>query len=143
MIIPEHFKYTEDHGWVFQNKDTITFGLTDFFVKDVGKLLFLDLPRVGEEILAGISFGEVESLDNLVDITLPMNGEVVAVNDRLFENLETLSNDPYGRGWLIKFITNDNQVLDELLNAQEYAEKINKLQSRQKQKQRMKGNKRK
>ncbi|MBM4054812.1 MAG: glycine cleavage system protein H [Planctomycetes bacterium] len=134
MEIPRQFKYTADHGWFLDNKKSITFGLTDFFISDMGKLLFLDLPRVGDEILSGISFGEVESLDNLIDIILPMNGEVIAVNERLYEDLETLCNDPYGRGWLIKFTTDEVHVLDELLSAQEYAECIDKHAASLKQK---------
>ncbi|MCF6150241.1 MAG: glycine cleavage system protein H [Candidatus Kuenenia sp.] len=134
MEIPEQFKYTVDHGWVFDNKKSITFGVTDFFIKDLGKLLFLDLPRVGDEILSGISFGEIESLDNLIDIVLPINAEVIAVNERLYENLEILSSDPYGRGWLIKFVTEDIHLFDELLNAREYAECISKYKASSKQK---------
>src|SRR3989304_4609584 len=134
MEIPEQYKYSVDHGWFLGNKKSITFGLTDFFIKDLGKLLFLDLPRSGDEILSGISFGEIESLDNLIDIILPINAEVVAVNERLYEDLEILSNDPYVRGWLIKFRTEDVNIFDELLNAREYAECIRKYKGFSKEK---------
>ncbi len=126
-MIPEHLKYTLTHEWFLTDKKSITVGLTKFLVNDLDKLLFLDLPKVGDEILSGISFGEIESLDRLIDITSPMAGEVIAVNERLYENLSILSDDPYRHGWLIKFVTNETHILDGLLNAREYATHIVKL----------------
>lgn len=128
-MIPEYLKYTPTHEWFFVDNKSITVGLTKFIVDKLDKLLFLDLPKVGEEILSGISFGEVESLEMLVDITSPMAGEVIAVNERLFENLDILSDDPYKRGWLIKFVTIETHLLGKLLSAQEYLTHTNKIQS--------------
>ena len=125
-MIPEHLKYAPTHEWFHVENKSITVGLTKHIVDELNKLLFLDLPKVGEEILAGICFGELESLENLIDITSPMEGEVIAVNERLFENLDILSNDPYVHGWLIKFKTKERHVIDELLSAHEYAAYISK-----------------
>lgn len=127
-MIPEHLKYTRTHEWFSVDTKSITVGLTKFIVDKLNKLLFLDLPKAGDEILSGICFGEIESLEMLLDITSPLPGEVIAVNERLFENLDILSNDPYGNGWLIKFVTNERHLLDKLLNAQEYTKHITKLQ---------------
>ena len=126
-MIPEHLKYAPTHEWFHVESKSITVGLTKHIVDELNKLLFLDLPKVGDEILAGICFGEVESLENLIDITSPMEGEVIAVNERLFENLDILSNDPYVHGWLIKFKTTQRHLIDELLSAKEYAAHISKL----------------
>lgn len=126
-MIPQHLKYAPTHEWFHVESKSITVGLTKYIVDELNKLLFLDLPKVGDEILAGICFGEVESLENLIDITSPMEGEVIAVNERLFENLDILSNDPYVHGWLIKFVTKEHHLLSELLSAQEYASHISKL----------------
>ena len=126
-MIPEHLKYTPTHEWFLVDNKSITVGLTHFILDELNKLLFLDLPKVGEEILSGISFGEVESLDRLVDITSPLAGEVIAVNERLYENLELLSDDPYNHGWLIKFVTNETHLLDGLMGAPEYVTHITKL----------------
>ncbi|MBI2471887.1 MAG: glycine cleavage system protein H [Planctomycetes bacterium] len=126
-MIPEHLKYAPTHEWFHVESKSITVGLTKYIVDELDKLLFLDLPKVGDEILANISFGEVESLENLLDIMSPMAGEIIAVNERLFENLDILSNDPYVHGWLIKFVTKEQHLLSELLSAQEYAAHINKL----------------
>jgi glycine cleavage system H protein len=127
-MIPEHLKYASTHEWFSFDNKAITVGLTKFIIDELDELLFLDLPKVGDEILSGISFGEVESLDKLIDIVSPMAGEVIAVNERLYDNLNILSNDPYGDGWLIKFVTNETHILNELLNAGEYEAHIGKLQ---------------
>lgn len=127
-MIPEHLKYAPTHEWFHVETKSITVGLTKHIIDELDRLLFLDLPKVGDEILAGICFGEVESVGNLLDITSPMAGEVIAVNERLFENLDILSNDPYVHGWLIKFKTAERHILEELLSAQEYAAHIIKPQ---------------
>lgn len=127
-MIPEYLKYTPTHAWFFLDNKSITVGLTEFIVNKLDKLLFLDLPKVGDEILSGICFGEVESLETLLDITSPISGEVIAVNERLFENLDILSYDPYKHGWLIKFITAESHLLDELMSAQQYMVHISKSQ---------------
>ena len=126
-MIPEHLKFAPTHEWFHVENKSITIGLTKYILDELDKLLFLDLPKVGDEILAGISFGEVESLGNLLDIMSPMAGEIIAVNERLFENLDILSNDPYVHGWLIKFVTKERHIINELLSAQEYTALINKL----------------
>lgn len=127
-MIPENLKYTLTHEWFFWDNKAITIGLSKFIVDELDDLLFLDLPKVGEEILSGISFGEVEALDRLIDITSPMAGEIIAVNERLYENLNILTNDPYHHGWLIKFVTNETHLLNDLLNAREYKAHLSKLQ---------------
>lgn len=128
-MIPDHLKYTPTHEWfLFKNK-SITVGITRFIVDELKKLLYLDLPKVGDEILAGISFGEIESLELLMDITSPINGEIVEVNERLFENLDILNNDPYDKGWLVKFVSAEKQPFQGFLSAQEYAEHIAKMRS--------------
>lgn len=128
-MIPEHLKYTPTHEWfLFKNK-LITVGITKFIVDELNKLLYLDLPKVGDEILSGISFGEVESLELLMDITSPIHGEIVEVNERLFENLDILSNDPYDKGWLMKFVSTEKEPLQGFLTAKEYAAHIEKIRS--------------
>ena len=126
-MIPEHLKYLPTHEWFLFEPKSITVGLTHHILGVLDWLLFLDLPKVGEEILSGISFGEVESLVMLLDITSPLDGEVIAVNERLFEDLDLLSNNPYEQGWLIKFITRETISPDYFLSPREYATHIGKL----------------
>ncbi len=127
-MIPEHLKYTTNHEWFFWDKKAVTIGLSKFIVDELDDLLFLDLPKVGDEILSGISFGELEAFDKLIDITSPMAGEIIAVNERLYENLNILSSDPYHHGWLVKFVTTETHLLNELLDAKEYKTHLSKLQ---------------
>ncbi len=126
-MIPAHLKYAPTHEWFSFDNKAITIGLTKFIIDELDELLFLDLPKVGDEILSGISFGELEALNRLIDITSPMAGEIIAVNERLYENLNILSKDPFSHGWLIKFVTKEIQLLSELLSATEYETYIDKL----------------
>ncbi len=135
-MIPEQFKYSKTHEWFSVDSKHITVGLTRYIVDELNKLLFLDLPKVGDEILPGICFGEIESISTLLDITSPLSGEIVAVNEHLYENLDTLSTDPYKDGWLIKFRTNDLHLLEKLLSAREYNDYIGRLQLTDPQRQR-------
>ncbi|MEK7289093.1 MAG: hypothetical protein AAB422_00125 [Planctomycetota bacterium] len=125
-MIPEHLKYSHTHVWFYKDNKSITAGLTKVIIDKLDKLLFLDLPKVGEEILSNISFGEIESHGMLLDIMAPLAGEVIAVNERLYENLDTLSKDPYKQGWLIKFTTSEAHIIDRLFSAQEYVAHITK-----------------
>lgn len=123
-MIPEHLKYAPTHEWFLFETKSITVGLTHHILGELNRLLYLDLPKVGEEILSGISFGEVESLEMLLDITSPLDGEVIAVNERLLEDLDLLSDAPYDQGWLIKFITRETISPGDFLSAREYAAHI-------------------
>lgn len=125
-MIPEHLKYSHTHVWFHKDNKSITAGLTKVIIDKLDKLLFLDLPKVGDEILSNISFGEVESHCMLVDIMAPLAGEVIAVNERLYENLDMLSRDPYKQGWLIKFTTSEAHIIDRMLSAQEYVAHVTK-----------------
>ncbi len=125
-MLPEHLKYTHTHVWFHKDNKSVTAGLTQIIIDKLDKLLFLDLPKVGEEILSNISFGEVESHGMLLDIVAPLAGEVIAVNEKLYENLDTLSKDPYKQGWLIKFTTSESHIIDRLFSAQEYIAHVTK-----------------
>jgi glycine cleavage system H protein len=126
-MIPEHLKYTPTHEWLLIDNKSITIGITKYLVDKLEKLLYLDIPKAGEEILSGICFGEIESLGMLLDITSPVSGKVIAANERLIENLDLLSKDPYKKGWLIKFVALEPCPDDELMNAEEYAKHLTKL----------------
>jgi len=125
-MIPDNLKYTHNHLWFHKDNKSVTAGLTKVIIDRLEELLFLDLPKVGEEILSNISFGEVESRNMLIDITSPIAGEVIAVNEKLYENLDALSRDPYKQGWLVKFVTNEVHLFDKLLNAQAYEAHVTK-----------------
>ena len=119
--IPEQLAYTSEHEWIAQ-ADTATVGITAFAVEELGEIVFVELPSVGDTVVAGTPVGEIESTKAVSEIYAPMNGEVVEVNDVLEGAPETLGDDPYGDGWLFKLKTEDGEY--ELLDAAGYRQLI-------------------
>lgn len=117
---PDNLKYTKNHVWVKLRGKIATIGITQYMLKRLGTLIYLDIPQAGDEMLAGITFGEVESLNGIFDLVCPVEGTVIKDNEQLLENLDTLSNDPYGDGWLIKIRVADLKRLNSLMTAEEY-----------------------
>lgn len=117
---PDNLKYTKNHVWVKLKGRIATIGITQYMLERLGTLIYLDIPQVGDEMLAGITFGEVESLDGIFDLICPVEGTVIKDNEQLLENLDTLSNDPYGDGWLIKIRVADLKQINSLMTAEEY-----------------------
>ncbi len=113
-------KYTATHEWAAANNNIATVGLTDFAVKTLTDLVFLELPQVGAEVTAGEAFGEVESVKAVSDIVAPVSGKVVEVNDTVADNLEILSADPFEAGWLVKIEMSDTAELTSLLDRANY-----------------------
>ena len=119
--IPEQLAYTSEHEWIAQAV-TATVGITAFAVEELGEIVFVELPSVGDTVVAGTPVGEIESTKAVSEIYAPMNGEVVEVNDVLEGAPETLGDDPYGDGWLFKLKTEDGEY--ELLDAAGYRQLI-------------------
>ena len=117
---PDNLKYTKNHVWVKLRGKIATIGITQYMLKRLGTLIYLDIPQVGDEMLAGITFGEVESLNGIFDLMCPVEGTVIKGNEQLLEDLDTLSKDPYGDGWLIKLRVADLKKLNSLMTAKEY-----------------------
>lgn len=99
---PEKLQFLDTHEWLAVDGDLATIGITKFAVEQLTDLLQIELPKVGKQIAAGKSFGEIESVKSISDLHAPVGGEVVAVNDDVVNNLQLLADDPYGDGWLIK-----------------------------------------
>lgn len=118
MNTPKNLKYSRTHEWVeFSDDNTAKIGLTDFAQKKLGKLVFVNLPLVGDEISADQSFGDVESVKAVSDVISPIDGTVMEVNEDLLDAPGMINDDPYG-AWLVKVeVIADN---DELLTAAEY-----------------------
>ncbi len=123
-MTPEDLLYDETHEWVRLEDEAgqkmATVGITDFAVEQLTDLVYLDLPEVGSQVTAGEEFGEVESVKAVSPLYSPVTGEVVAVHSELCDNPETLSQDPYGDGWLIKVRVTDETSLSRLLDAAAY-----------------------
>jgi len=117
-------KYSPKHNWVELKRKVVTIGITDYLLGELGDLIDLCLPKVGEEVIDGISYGEVESMNTLHDLIAPLNGAVVKVNSDLPTSLKVLQRDPYGDGWFIKVRLPEDYDLDFLMDEDEYDEHI-------------------
>ncbi|MCD6186711.1 MAG: glycine cleavage system protein GcvH [Desulfuromusa sp.] len=126
MDFPEELKYTEEHEWVLVENDVVTVGITNFAQDQLGDIVFVELPEVGDMLEVGKTFGVVESVKAVSDVYAPVAGEVVAINEALPDEPEALNNSPYDKGWLIKIKLADPAVLDGLMNVTAYKEFVEK-----------------
>lgn len=120
----EALLYNKTHEWVHVSEEAgakiATIGISAFAVQQLTDLVYIELPEEGRQVRQGESFGEVESVKAVSDLYSPVTGEVVATNKELAESLETLSEDPYGAGWIVKIKIGDEQGLSELLDYSAY-----------------------
>ena len=124
MHIPENLKYTKDHEWAQIEGDVVTIGITDYAQSELGDIVFVELPDVGLTTKQAESFGTIEAVKAVSDLFAPLSGEVVDVNANLADNPETINEDPYGNGWIIKIKISDKGELDSLLDKSAYEELI-------------------
>lgn len=124
MNIPETLKYTNDHEWVALEGDVATVGITDFAQSELGDIVFVDIPTVGETLAQGEKFGDIEAVKTVAEAYMPMSGEVIEQNEELEAAPELVNSDPYGQGWMIKIKCSDLSEFDKLLSAVQYKEII-------------------
>ena len=120
MNIPEELKYTKDHEWLRIEGDQATIGITDFAQGELGDIVYVDVDTEGEELAAEEVFGSVEAVKTVSDLFLPIDGEIVEFNEDINDAPETINNDPYEKGWIIKVKVSDLSQLDTLLSAEAY-----------------------
>jgi glycine cleavage system H protein len=120
MEFPEELKYTEDHEWVMVEGDLAVIGISDFAQDALGDVVFVELPEVGAEVLAGKAFGVVESVKAVSAVYAPVSGTVEEINEELPEAPEVINTSPYGDGWMIKIRMSAPEELDELMDAAAY-----------------------
>lgn len=117
---PETYRYTKEHEWVALDGDTGTVGITFHAQKELGDIVYVDLPRAGTKVEAGKSFGSVESVKAVSDIYSPVTGEVVEINADLADGPEKLNEDPHGTAWLVKIRLADMGEVETLLSLEDY-----------------------
>ena len=122
--IPEDLSYTKDHEWVRVSGDSATVGITDHAQNQLGDVVYVELPRVGDNFESSESFGSVESVKAVSEIYMPVSGVVTQVNEALNESPEKVNEDPYGTGWMIVIQMNEPARVDSLLSAIEYEDYI-------------------
>jgi len=121
---PAKLRYAATHEWVAVEGDTAVVGLSKFAVDQLTDLLTIELPKVGDRLTAGKSFGEVESVKSVNDLYAPVGGEVVEVNQALVDDVQILSQDPFAKGWLVKVKVDDPAEAEKLLDQAAYEAKI-------------------
>ena len=121
-MIPENLRYTRTHEWArFDEADkTVTVGLTDFAVEQLGDVVYLELPSVGQKVQKESAMGVIESVKAASDIYAPVSGEVIEVNSAVTENFDLLKQDAYGNAWLVKIKPDNDKDFPTLLSAQDY-----------------------
>ncbi len=120
MEFPQDLKYTREHEWARRKGSQLVVGITDFAQDQLGDVVFVELPEVGDQVKKGESFGVVESTKAVSELFSPVTGKVVEVNDPLADAPETLNEDPYEEGWMIVVAPSDPKELDALLDASAY-----------------------
>ena len=122
--VPDDRRYTESHEWVTLEGDTARMGITDFAQDELGDIVFVELPAVGDTLDEDEEFGIVESIKAVSDLYAPIAGEVAAVNDDLVDAPELVNDDPFGDGWMLELDADDPDAVDELLSPEEYRSQI-------------------
>ena len=124
MNVPENLKYTKDHEWAKIEGDMATVGITDYAQGELGDVVFVELPEVGSKVTKGETFGTIEAVKAVADLFAPLSGEVVEINPTLESAPETVNQDPYGEGWMIKIKMENADEVNDLLDAEKYKELI-------------------
>lgn len=119
-MAPGHLKYAKTHEWLSLSGDVGTIGISDFAVKELTDLVYIGLPSVGKKLSAGDVFGEIESVKAVSDLYAPVSGEVIEVNESIPNDLDLLSKDAFGKGWLIKLRLSNPAEASSLLEAAAY-----------------------
>ena len=124
LKLPDDVRYTDDHEWAKQNGDAVRIGISDYAQDQLGDIVFVELPEVGDTFGKGDEFGTVESVKAVSELYMPMGGEVTAVNEALADEPERVNNDPYDGGWMIEIKASDPAELKALKSKADYLDML-------------------
>jgi glycine cleavage system H protein len=124
--IPEDNRYAKSHEYIHVEGDVGTIGISDYAQKELGDVVFVELPQVGSQLELGDELGSIESVKAVSELFSPVTGEVIEVNEALAEKPELVNTDPYGDGWMVRIRLTAADEADELMNAEEYDEFVEK-----------------
>ena len=124
MNVPDNLMYTKDHEWLEINDDTVKVGITDFAQSQLGDIIFIDLPNIGDQLVAGEPFGEIEAVKTVSELYSPITGVVLSINESALENPQQINDSPYDFGWLIVISKPETPKFVELFNPDSYKNKI-------------------
>ena len=122
LVLPEDLRYSESHEWTKADGDNLKVGISDYAQDQLGDIVFVELPEVGDTLDKGAEFGTVESVKAVSELYMPIGGEIVAVNASLEESPELINNTPYTDGWMIEVKLADNAELNGLMSRDDYVE---------------------
>ena len=120
MNIPENLRYTREHEWAKVENDAAVIGITDYAQNELGDIVFVELPKIGDKVESMKPCGSIEAVKSVSDIYAPVSGEVIEVNQELESSPQLINQDPYGKGWIVKIKMSNPQELDQLLSAEDY-----------------------
>ena len=125
-MVPKELRYLESHEWAKRCEDSgiITVGLTDYAIEQLGDIVFLELPAVGEKVTKESEFCTIESVKAASDLYAPVSGEIVEINESLSENMELFKADPYGQAWIVKIKADDMAEFESLMSAEDYEKQL-------------------
>lgn len=126
MNLPTDLLYSEEHEWVRREGSDVRIGITDFAQSELGDIVFVELPEVGDELTAGEPFGSVESVKTVSELYAPISGKVVEVNEELEDSPEFVNDSPYEQAWMIVVEPSDDAELDNLLSPEQYEAHVSK-----------------
>ena len=124
MSVPKELLYTEENEWINDKDDDTTIGITDFAQSQLGDIIFLELPDIGDKIISGEPFGDVEAVKTVSELYAPVNGTVIEVNNDLEDAPDKVNQDCYGEGWIIKIKSDEKIEKENFLDYQDYAKLI-------------------
>lgn len=122
MDTPDHLLYTKEHEWADFKENEVTIGITDYAQGQLGDIIFIEFPEVGQELNAGDTFGEVEAVKTVSELYVPVSGTIIEINEKLEDSADLVNTDPYGDGWLIKIKPINVNEKDHLMNFSSYEE---------------------
>jgi glycine cleavage system H protein len=122
--VPEDCRYLETHEWARRDGDAVRVGITDFAQDELGDVVFVELPEVGDTVEQEAEFGVIESIKAVSDVYAPVSGEITAVNEALFDEPELVNEAPFGDGWMLEIAFADESDLEALLSPSEYEAQI-------------------
>ena len=120
MNFPDNVKYTKDHEWVRVEGDHAFIGITDFAQRELGDIVYVDINTQGETLKQEEIFGTVEAVKTVSDLFMPIDGEIIEFNAKLQDSPDSVNNDPYGNGWMVKIKISNPSQLSELMDAAAY-----------------------
>jgi glycine cleavage system H protein len=118
--IPSELKYTKDHEWVKKDGNSVTVGITDYAQGELGDVVFVELPQVGDDVSKDDTFGSIEAVKAVADLFCPVSGKVTEINENLGDQPDIVNTDPYGQGWMVKIEMSDTDDFESLMSADDY-----------------------